>query len=386
MYENFIRPLEYAATAVLDVFAEFWGKQKTELSDPPTDGCVTLPQDLFSKPGAKTEWWYYTGHCVGASGRQFGFQLVFFKHRTDHDRIGIVPIMAVANPMYFAHFAILDIDARAFRYEHLRSFDMPFNLPVAMSETACDVSLGPWSMREIAGKHTLHATFNDGTVFDAVLDPVKTLVLNGDGGITRRNEGASNHFSYTRMSVVGQTAVGGEIENFTGSAWMDREFGNWEERNWNWFSIQLDDGTELMIYQFYLSAGEPDDCSTGTFVDLEGRSKYLGSEDFEINELATWISEKTGAEYPSRWQIVVPILGIDIEIEPFIADQELDTRGTTMIVYWEGACKVTGTSGGDPVTGRAFVELVGYDRSHETVGVTDLIFGGTMRQLREIFA
>lgn len=386
MYKDLIAPLEDLAATALDGIAGLLGNTGKSLSGPPSDGNVILPDDLFAQPDVQTEWWYYTGHCKSESGKEFGFELVFFKRRTDLDRIGIVPMTVLANPMYFAHFAISDIDAKSFRYEHIRSFNKPFDVPVSMSETACDVRLGDWSLREVAGKHILHGTLEGGFVFDAVLESDKPLVLNGDGGITRKKDGSSKHFSFTRMNVSGQTSADGRVEKFTGSAWMDREYGIWGPGNWDWFSIQFDDDTELMIYQFSGEAEELAGASTGTFVDRDGACKYLERKDYEIEVLSTWTSEKTGAEYPSSWKVSVESLGIDIEISSLIADQELDTRGTTMIVYWEGACKVTGSKDGGSIGGKAYVELVGYDLSHERAGLGDFLFGSKFGELTAIFS
>lgn len=385
LYDNFVKPIGYAATTIVDGVAELLGYNRDELRDPPSDGAVTLPQDLFAQADVQTEWWYYTGHCRGASGREFGFELVFFKRRTDRDKIGVVPMAAVANPMYFAHFAISDITRGQFRYETLRSFDKPLDVPVSMSTTSCDVRLGPWSLREVAGKHVLHAEFESGFVFDAILETQKPVVLNGEGGITKKKDGASKHFSFTRMSVTGQSVEDGMLETFTGTAWMDREFGSWEQGNWDWFSIQFNDETELMVYQFQDPTGAFNGQSTGTFVARDGTCTYLTPNDFEIEAAGEWTSPRTKATYPAGWQLRVPRLGIDLRIDPLIADQELDTRGSTMVVYWEGACKVTGTKATLPADGRAYVELVGYDMSHMQAGLGDFLFGGAMRRVSEMF-
>lgn len=387
MYENFVKPFESLAATVLDGVSGLLNYGDGELRAAPSDGRVTLPDDLFAKPDVQTEWWYYTGHCKSEQGREFGFELVFFKRRTDLDRIGVVPMTVLANPMYFAHFAVSDISDQKFRYEHKRSFNKPFDLPVSMSETTCDVRLGDWTLREVACKHILHATLEGGFVFDAVLDQGKSVVLNGDGGngISRKKNGASNHFSFTRMKVDGQISRETGIEKFTGTAWMDREFGIWEQGYWDWFSIQFDDETELMIYQFRGETGEMNGEATGTFVERDGTCKYLERKDFDIDVLSTWTSRNTNAEYPSRWRVKVDRLGIDIEIEPMLTDQELDTRGSTMIVYWEGTCKVAGTRDGNAAKGRAYVELVGYDRSHENVGFGDFLFGGPISRISSLF-
>jgi len=381
MFESFIQPVADIAANVLGDVASLINPVEGEIHPAPTDGRVTLPQDLFAQPGAQTEWWYYTGHCRSDKGREFGFELVFFKRRTDNDKLGKFPVSFLANPMYFAHFAVSDISDGRFRFDHRRSFNRPFEMAASASSNACDVSLGDWSLREVAGKHILHATLSDELIFDAVLESGKPVAPNGEGGngLSIKSGGSSKHFSFTRMKATGQIVSGETLETFTGSAWMDREYGAWQQAGgWDWFSIQFDDETELMIYQFKDASGGMMGESTGTFVDRDGTCSYLKRQDFEISGTSTWISQKTNAEYPSAWQVRVPSLNIDITIEALIADQELDTRGTTMIVYWEGACSVAGQKGESAVTGRAYVELVGYDRSHETVGVTDFIFGKTI--------
>lgn len=384
MIESFINSVADAAAGVLGGVASLINPVDGDLHPAPTDGRVDLPQDLFAQAGAQTEWWYYTGHCRSNKGRDFGFELVFFKRRTDNDRLGRFPVSLMANPMYFAHFAISDITDKRFRYDHRRSFNRPFELAAAASTTACDVSLGDWSLREVAGKHILHATLSDGLVFDAVLESSKPVAPNGDGGsgLSIKSGGSSKHFSLTRMNASGQMSSRDSLETFTGTAWMDREYGAWEQAGgWDWFSIQFDDDTELMIYQFKDASGGMMGESTGTFVDREGKCHYLKRRDFEIERTASWTSKKTEAEYPAGWCVRVPGLDIDMRIEPLIDDQELDTRGSTMIVYWEGACSVAGKRSGAEVKGRAYVELVGYDRSHESIGIADLIFGKPVANL-----
>lgn len=383
MYKELLQPIESVAATLLDGVAAVLSYAEGELRDSPTNAEVVLPDDLFAKPDVQTEWWYYTGHCKSDTGREFGFEFVFFKRRTDRDRIGVVPVSAIANPMYFAHFAISDITGKKFRYEHIRSFDMPLDVPVKMSSTSCDIRLGDWTLREVAGKHVLHASLGDDLAFDAILEPAKPIVLNGDNGsgIARKGAGASVHFSFTLMSVNGRLQENGKTEEFTGSAWMDREFGSWEQGDWDWFSIQFEDNTELMIYQFKTSTGNMDGESTGTFVEADGSCKYLKRQDFEIEATGSWTS-KNGGVYPSGWRIRVASLDIDLEIKPLIDDQELDTRGSTMVVYWEGACSVWGTKGNARIAGKAYVELVGYDRSHDSVGIGEFLFG---KQLKMIY-
>lgn len=385
---NFIDKLNTAATDIANGISGFFADEKPPVAPAPTDGTIDLPSDLFARAEAQTEWWYYTGHCRTTSGREFGFELVFFKRRTDGDMIGIMPASVIGNPMYFAHFAVSDVTRQQFRYDHIRTFGTALEVKAAMSETSYDVSMGDWSIREVGGKHILRGTL-DGLSFDAILEATKAPVPNGDNGngIARKNQGTSKHFSFTRMNVTGKLTDNGESEEFTGSAWMDREYGAWEQGGgWDWFSIQFEDNSELMLYQYKTADGQTYGESTGTYVSADGTCQYLKRSEFDIETLTNWVSVGTAAKYPSSWQVKVPSLDIDVMVKALIDDQELDTRGTTMIVYWEGACSVVGTKGHKGVSGRAYVELVGYDRSHETVGIGDFFFGKTVKQMADMFA
>ena len=219
-------------------------------------------------------------------------------------------------------------------------------------------------------------------VFEADLKPTKPPVLNGKGGdgVSFKDEGeASRYFSYTRMEMEGDLIWNGTTEHFTGSAWMDREFGTWtpteNQKGWDWFSIQLDNNCELMCYQLRNSEGVASRFSSGTFVNEHGEFQHLTHDDFSIEPAGYWKSPRTNATYPSGWRVKVPKMGLDLHVSPVMEDQELDTRGTTMIIYWEGACEVAGKAGEFDVTGRAYVELVGYDRSHDQPNLAYFLMG-----------
>jgi predicted secreted hydrolase len=290
-------------------------------------------------------------------------------------------VRLLANPLYAAHFAVTDITAKQFRYEHRKSFNRRFDLPAETSPERYRLNLGDWTIRESKGKHILHATLGNNLIFDAALDTTKPAVLNGHKGISRKDESeASYHFSFTRMSISGKIQQNGTTENFSGSAWMDREFGTWYQKNWDWFSIQLNDDSELMIYQFRNESGEPTRFSHGALIDRQGRDVYLGHEDFTVEPLDFWKSPHTQTIYPSAWRLKIPRFDIELQIAPTLKNQELDTRGTTMIVYWEGACEVIGKRGGKPTRGRAYAELVGYDRSHENPSLSRFLLNDLFRK------
>jgi predicted secreted hydrolase len=393
MSTNFIEPLEQLASNVFDQIADALVGKASTLRDGTEHAGVELPRDLYAHADAQTEWWYYTGHMRTSSGRRFGFELVFFKRRTDLDRFGVVPLRLIANPLYLAHFAVTDESRARFRYAHRKSANGAFELPAATSERRYFLKLGDWTVRESEGAHVLRATLADDLIFEATLKPTKPAALNGrEGvGVSFKDAGeASRYFSYTRMSAEGDITWNGETEHFEGSAWMDREFGTWRttenQKGWDWFSIQLDTGAEVMVYHLRDSRGRPSPFSSGTFVDGEGRATHLAREDFQLEATAHWQSPHTGATYPSGWRLRIPRFNVDVTVTPVIKDQELDTRGTTMIVYWEGACAVRGRHNEAETTGRAYVELVGYDRSHESPSITTFLFGNSLdRGWRSIF-
>jgi predicted secreted hydrolase len=342
---------------------------------------VKLPRDLYAHAAAQTEWWYYTGHGETSDGRRFGFELVFFKRRTDLDKFSMVPLRILGNPIHFAHFALTDVDDEKFRYAHRKSSNGWFDDPASASEDHFHLRIGDWSLRESHGAHILRATAGD-LVFEADLKPTKPPVLNGVGkdGVSYKDEGeASRYFAYTRMEMEGDIVRDGRAEHFKGSAWMDREFGTWtpteNQKGWDWFSIQFDNNTELMCYQLRDSNDRVSAFSSGTYVDDNGEFTPLSHEDFSIEPTGFWKSPRTNATYPSGWRVSCEKFGIDVSVTPFVRDQELDTRGTTMIIYWEGACDVAGTAGDSPIAGRAYVELVGYDRSHEAPNLAYFLMG-----------
>ena len=393
MSSNLIDTIEQTAAGALDGLADVVLGPASTLRDGTEHAGVVLPRDLYAHAQAQTEWWYYTGHLKTDSGRRFGFELVFFKRRTDLDRFGVIPLRLIANPLYLAHFAVTDESRGLFRYDHRKSANGLFDPPARADSRRLYLRLGDWTVREAHGMHLLRATVGADLIFEAALRPSKPAALNGHegAGVSFKDHGeASRYFSYTRMEAEGDLTLGGVSEHFRGSAWMDREFGTWAttdgQKGWDWFSLQLEDDTELMVYHIRDRHGRPSDFSSGTFVDAEGRRTHLSREDFELEVTGHWQSPHTGATYPSGWRLRVPRVGVEVSVTPVLKDQELDTRGTTMIVYWEGACAVEGTRGAERVAGRAYVELVGYDRSHESPSLVTFLFGSALdRRWRSIF-
>ena len=227
------------------------------------------------------------------------------------------------------------------------------------------VWLEDWSAEsEVAGGFPVRLRAADGEVaIDLVLEIGKPLVLQGDRGWSAKGPepgNASYYYSFTRMRARGTVRVGGESLDVSGLAWMDREWStsalHRDLAGWDWLALQLDDGRDVMVYQLRRRDGAPDPHSAGTLIATDGSTRALAREDATLEVLDRWTSPASRVRYPSRWRLTIPTADLAVEITPRLAAQELIV-GTR---YWEGAVRVQGTAGGRPVSGRGYVELVGY--------------------------
>ena len=195
------------------------------------------------------------------------------------------------------------------------------------------------------------------------LSDEKGIVLHGDQGYSKKGpeEGnASYYFSMPRLLTEGEISIGNHTAQVGGLSWMDHEFStsalSADQVGWDWFSVQLDDGSELMIYQFRRKDGSIDPYSSGTWIAADSKTVHLGKEDMSLEILDHWASDRSGANYPSGWIMKIPKLNIELEIIPLIVNQEMNLTYT----YWEGAVRVKGTFEGRSLGGYGFVELTGY--------------------------
>ncbi len=199
------------------------------------------------------------------------------------------------------------------------------------------------------------------------LEPLKAAVLHGEKGYSQKGAekgNASHYYSLTRMQTRGRIVIGAETFEVAGLSWMDHEFGtSFLEPGmigWNWFSIQLDDSTELMFYAFRRRDREIDPRSSGTFVERDGAYVAIKGEEVDLNPLRTWKSKATGAVYPIEWKLSIPSRRIEVTVTAALDDQELNLKDSTGVIYWEGAVDVAGTREGRSVRGRGYLEMTGY--------------------------
>jgi predicted secreted hydrolase len=340
------------------------------LSAPPGEGfdraeaprAFAFPRDHGPHPGFRTEWWYWTGNVFSGSGRHFGFQLTFF-------RTALTPGTPArdsgwaTNQVYLAHFALTDT-----RSERFRSWSRTSRAALGLAGATAEpfrVWLGDWDARA-EGAATLPIRLRaseEDVMIELWLESAKPPVLQGERGLSRKGPepgNASYYYSLTRMPTRGTVRVRGERLEVEGNAWMDREWSTSalspDLAGWDWFAIHLDDGRELMFYQLRGKDGTAAEGSAGVLVDARGGTRALARGDMRVETRGTWRSQRSGVAYPAGWRLTELRSGLTLELEPRLADQELDV-GTR---YWEGAVQARGLEGGRPITGAGYVELVGY--------------------------
>ena len=322
-----------------------------------------FPRDHGNHPEFKIEWWYFSGNLQAADGREFGYQLTFFRQGVMPSDADIIPLSRfVTNSVKFAHFAVSDISGGEFHFAQKLSRGAFGEAGFAERERLAWID--DWQ-GAINNEETFHIQAKaDNLSIDLTLKPAKPLVIHGKDGISKKAEGegrASHYYSFTRLSSEGVLRIAGEEFAVTGLSWFDHEWATNQlaenQLGWNWFSLQLDDGSELMLIQFRTTDGQPDPNASGTFVDANGNTTPLAHTDFTIEALETWTSTQTGARYPVTWRITVPSLDIHLDLRAVLKDQELRLKP---IVYWEGAIRLEGRIKERSVKGSGYLEMTGY--------------------------
>ncbi|HWU39799.1 MAG TPA: lipocalin-like domain-containing protein [Candidatus Acidoferrum sp.] len=322
----------------------------------------SFPRDHFSHDEYRTEWWYYTGHLRTKAGDEYGYQVTFF-------RSGVPEVMGnpsrwAAKNLYLAHFAVSDIRQKAFTYfERINRAALG---QAGASEKEFRVWIGDWEVSGDGTTQRLRAK-EEGFAVDLKLVSQKAPVIHGKNGISQKGEGrgrASHYYSLTRLATEGTLTVRDESVPVSGMSWMDHEFGSTElnpdQVGWDWFSLQLDDGTELMLYVIRNAEGRPDTYSAGTYVEAGGRTVGLTQADFGVQVLDRWRSPRGKGLYPMKWRLKVSSIGLEVTVTPAFSNQELDTAKSTRVVYWEGAVLAEGVARDRRLTGRGYVEMTGY--------------------------
>jgi predicted secreted hydrolase len=329
----------------------------------------SFPHDHGSHDQCGLEWWYFTGHLLNESGRQFGYELTFFRKAIDDPRVQNSSSRWAIKQLYFAHLALTDVENQTFRFaEKLSRAGLG---KAGAKSDQMEVWIDRWSLNPVTSDHQVLSLKASEETFglDLKLTVEKSPVIHGEEGISRKGAEAgqaSHYYSLTRLATEGQLSLGSEQFEVTGLSWMDHEFGSGElgddQVGWDWFSLQFDSKVELMVYLLRRKDGSSDPVSSGTLIFPDGRSQHLRLQNIDVETQDYWTSPHTKARYPAKWVINVPSAQLRVQVNPVLADQELRTSKSTQVPYWEGAVDVSGEHRGAPIQGQGYVELTGYTR------------------------
>ncbi|MBO0614216.1 MAG: hypothetical protein RL122_287 [Pseudomonadota bacterium] len=319
-----------------------------------------FPQDHAAHPDFRNEWWYVTGNVQTDDGRQFGYQVTWFRIALTPDKPVSVSPWA-SNQVWMAHVALTDVQAG----EHLHEQRLargaaglagqsvqPFRVWLEDWQMVGDgAGEFPWAIAVKAKDFTLNLQ----------LRPQKPPVLQGDQGLSQKSSevgNASYYYSLTRLQTLGEIYRDGQRFTVTGESWLDREWSTsalgTDQAGWDWFSLQLHDGHEVMFYRLRKKSGETDAHSAGKWVLPEGAAQTLASDDVKLKPLRYW-QAASGARYPVAWEMSLRQQGKRWRIEAVVDDQLMETG----ITYWEGAVRVVDADNGK-LLGQGYLEMSGY--------------------------
>jgi predicted secreted hydrolase len=330
---------------------------------------IAFPRDHLAHYDFRTEWWYFTGNLRGKNGREFGYELTFFRYglRSPRNRFPVTSRF-VMDDLKFAHFAVTDISGKEFYYDSRVSRGAYGEAGFGDGKRLAWID--SWELLVGPDFH-LRAKSAD-YALDLNLSPVKLPVLQGENGLSQKAAGigkASYYYSITRLASSGSIRIGSDSYEVNGNSWFDREWATNQlaenQVGWNWFAIQLSDGSDLMLYQMRLKNGGIDPRSCGKWVGADGSIIDLGANEFELTSRRSWQSPSTKANYPVEWRLRMPKLQLELTISPRLENQELNVS----VVYWEGAVKVVGERRRQPIDGVGYMELTGYHGSNAVSSV-----------------
>ncbi len=324
-----------------------------------------FPSDHGPHNEFRLEWWYFTGNLRDTDDRHYGYQFTIFRNALmpPDDSRAADTLSWATNQLYLGHMAVTDVPNGAF-YAYERVNRGAFGL--AGAETSpLRVWVENWALQQIGGpSFSVRLTAEaDDVAFDLDLSAEKPMVLQGDRGFSRKGPDpgqASYYYSFTRMATRGTLSIEDRQYMVEGSSWMDREWSTGllgdSQVGWDWFSIQLDNGYDLMYFRLRERDPATPPYTDGVIVTPSGTTVALGTDDVVLAPVDDWTSPRSGATYPVAWRLEIPAYTIDLEIEAYVRDQELNVT----VRYWEGTVRARGTFEDRSVSGSGYLEMTGY--------------------------
>ncbi|MEF7612309.1 carotenoid 1,2-hydratase [Aquincola sp. MAHUQ-54] len=329
---------------------------------------LVFPRDFGAHPETRTEWWYATGSLQAAPGdAPFGFQLTFFRSRTDLATRH--PSRFAARQLLFAHAAVTDLAQRQLRHaERIARWNGEADAGLAAAAVAdTDVGLAGWRfVREgPPGASVYRARLSDrpaGFGFDLALRSTQPVLLQGEAGWSRKGPEAaqaSHYYSQPQLAVSGTLVRDARRLPVTGTAWLDHEWSETlmhpEAVGWDWIGMNLDDGGALTAFQLRKADGSAI-WAGGSYRARGGEVRAFGPGEVAFVPGRTWTSPATRSRYPVQWTVATP--AGRFEVRALLDAQELDSRASTGAIYWEGLSDLHEAGSGRRV-GRGYLEMTG---------------------------
>lgn len=314
-----------------------------------------FPQDHAAHDDFKTEWWYFTGNLFDELENRYGFQFTIFRNNLYPE------LQNLANwqrkNIYMGHMGLSDF--KKSKFYSFEKFEREAIGLAGVKQEPLKVWLNHWYIKSQAQQDIFPLeifAMEDGIGYKLILERVKNLVLQGDRGLSQKSKelgNASYYYSYTRLKAKGEVFIKDKTYKVQGLTWMDREWSTSalaeDQEGWDWFSLQLEDDSEMMIYQLRNKDGSIDEYSSGSYVDASGQKLSLVKEDFVLKALEYF--DYQAHSYPIKWSLAIKKLDLDLVVEAKFKEQVHDFS----IPYWEGAIDVSGSK-----EGYGYLEMTGY--------------------------
>lgn len=309
------------------------------------------------------EWWYFNGNLKDKKGNKYAFMNCLFKANVKKIKIPFLSKIILKSKIplktiYFCHSLISDIKEKKF-YPFIDYFSFiskdSFSKPLLFINYLNSIIPSAYINCKIEEKERFKYHLKTEDVDLMLFSAKKPLLLDKNGYIDLKSK-KTYYYSLTNLKTKGTIRIKNKIIKVEGKSWMDHQWANTsysKDDSWVWFSIQLDNNTEMVCFEY-------NDGKDKTYL---ASISYPNDKQEHIHEVKftsfgrKWISPKTKAEYPLSWRIEIPLKGIDLEVSPLIRNQEM-VFGT--INYWEGPLKVKGIFNNKKVKGSGFLELAGY--------------------------
>ncbi len=355
------KPVSQKATAILDLNSILSDQTDQKFAKVNHPRAFSFPNDHAAHPEYRIEWWYLTGNLTAETGNEFGYQITFFRTALQSNPPQRHSNWA-SNQVWMAHLAVSDIEQQK-HYQAQRLSRGALGL-AGVQQQPFKIWLENWQIVAAEnGEFPWHIQAKDQQFsIDLTVSPLKPVVLQGEQGLSQKSaepDNASYYYSFTRLQTSGTVSVADKEYQVNGLSWLDREWSSSalgkNQSGWDWFSLQLNNGEELMYYQLRDKAGNSHQHSQGKWVKANGETINLTNQDIVLKEIDYWYSD-TGERYPVSWRLHIPQLYQDLLIKAAIKDQLMRTS----INYWEGAVKVYDSNSLE-LTGQGYLEMTGYE-------------------------